>query len=347
MFGNLFDAELTSSERRRERKRRRFLIRNLSKKGIEKKFIKAIEARNAGLVENILDNDDIDLDFVCHVYVPPFFHEYKSPLEIAIDKGDLGIIESILKYKVDPDLGKYNSPLHRAVTNNNFNQVKLLLDYGANPVQIKNGKTPLDIALDFNNLFIADLLLNTQLIRIPKWGYTQAANKILCYDDWHRYVMPQIAIKLIENGVEKKSTHLLDAVRNNDLKFAIYLLNHSVPIHDKALFIATELENVDMVQLLLSYGVDPNKLVARYKPLLIHAIVNYAPAKIIDLLLEYGADSFVEYKKKDALYYAKKFHNAAIKNIMKKIQIKTFIGMLNLSLHPRILTEKEYSYITG
>jgi ankyrin repeat protein len=85
---------------------------------------------------------------------PPSLIEGFSTLELAVDVGDVNLLEELLKKGLKPEeRGKGWPPLYTACVKGDINMVRLLLQYGANPNQDKgDGWTPLFGALSGEHL---------------------------------------------------------------------------------------------------------------------------------------------------------------------------------------------------
>ena len=93
------------------------------------------------------------------------FENNETPLMCSSFHNYIDITYLLLEYDADPDIiNKYGeTALHMACCNENIEIVKLLLQYGANPNiknNFKNNNTPLQIAIEENNVEIEIILKN-------------------------------------------------------------------------------------------------------------------------------------------------------------------------------------------
>lgn len=87
---------------------------------------------------------------------------FDTALNVAIQKGDIEIIELLLKFKADPNkfYPHRPGPLFLAVNNLRREIIELLLNYKANPnKEDESGIIPLFLAIEKNNIPIIELLL--------------------------------------------------------------------------------------------------------------------------------------------------------------------------------------------
>lgn len=91
----------------------------------------------------------------------------KTPLHIAVEKDNLKVARMLLQWKanVNEPMDDNRTALHIAAAKRSSSMVKLLLDHGAsvNPRKKLDGKTPLDIAVEYNCFDISKMLLNRGL----------------------------------------------------------------------------------------------------------------------------------------------------------------------------------------
>lgn len=88
-------------------------------------------------------------------------YEQRTPLQLAIKRNNLDMIQVLLKHGADPNLVRSRTCLQMAVDNGDLMLVKLLLDHRAEPdlVSREDEHTPLQTAARDGNKEIAELLL--------------------------------------------------------------------------------------------------------------------------------------------------------------------------------------------
>ncbi|XP_057329964.1 putative ankyrin repeat protein RF_0381 [Microplitis mediator] len=94
----------------------------------------------------------------------------KSPLQIAVDRGNEKMVELLLENNADPNLNTYNfeTPLVCAINKGNLSIIKLLLAYGAdvNSVTGYSEESALHIAVHSGNREAVELILNHSMVDV-------------------------------------------------------------------------------------------------------------------------------------------------------------------------------------
>jgi len=176
----------------------------------EKSLLKAVDSGNREDMESLLKNG-IRVDY------PVFIKGFRSSLlKNAIAKGNLEIIELLLKYKVQPDGKTEGDPygiyedqyfvtsLGLAIIMERIDIAKILLHYGANP-NMKTGLRdlkyilgykpldaiygpffPLDLARRIENKEMIELLLSNGSSLLCKYKEEPIYKNFIEYDFYHR-----------------------------------------------------------------------------------------------------------------------------------------------------------------
>jgi len=158
-----------------------------------------------------------------------------TPLIWAIENSEPDIIKLLLSEGANPNAkgigGSRKSPLHYAAEKNNKNLAKLLLAKGAylNYTDIF-GHTPLDVAVDNNNPELAKYLL------IKNAEYN--GPKVFWWTAYYGHA--EIARMLLKWGVNPNVTEV-DDIEYHPLRAAVTR------------------QNLDVILLMIKYGVNPDK----------------------------------------------------------------------------------------
>ena len=173
----------------------------------------SVKAGNTDVVSILLENNCFEL----RQY--DTFHQ--SPLFIASSKGDLQIVELLLKYNFDPNICSINclSPLFMASKRGHVEIVKLLLENGSYPkICDKYGQSPLCIASRKRHLTVVELLL--QYRSDPLFcninGFSPITVSLL---NTGRKINEQIVILLLNHCVK------LSEITENECSFVIAVLD--------------------------------------------------------------------------------------------------------------------------
>jgi len=196
---------------------------------------------------------------------------------------------------VDARDDKGDTTLHLAVQRNNLYIVNLLLDNKQYLINVKNshGKTPLHIAVENQKLEMVNLLLDN------KGADVNATNK-----DGDTPL--DVALTLDNNEVRQaiyekvnKTNVMLEAIKNDKPVMLKYLLEQGADVNatngHTPLHIAVEYENLDMVQLLLNKNANINAT-NKDGDTPLHIAVENENLDMIPLLLEKGANVNAENK---------------------------------------------------
>ncbi|XP_025107738.1 alpha-latrotoxin-Lhe1a-like isoform X2 [Pomacea canaliculata] len=196
-----------------------------------------------------------------------------TALLLAVLNGSRDITEMLLFYSADVLANDFkgNTALHLAVFHGRADLVELLLANNAD-VNSKNNDsiTPLHIACQHN-------------------------------------IKTQIIFKLVQAGadiwVEDKDKHTpLDIAAMYNRKEAVSLLMGNFPslaTNQCAIVEAAMRDYVDIVEVLLEYGTDPNKVDKLHGTTALHEAVRYCRLKSAEILLAFGSDSERENVKKE------------------------------------------------
>ena len=199
---------------------------------------------------------------------------------------------------IESKLSQGFTPLIQASSDNNIDTVDLLLKYGANVnAQSANKGTALMFAImNNNNLDMVKLLLKYKANPNIK-----ESNEGLTALDWAEINQnSDIANILINNGAKKGEVNyesipkLIDAIINYDFEKADALLESGHNIDEEfnnitALIQYSSLGNLDIVNLLLDYGANPNFQTKQGFTALIFA-VQEMQVEVVKTLVKRGAD---------------------------------------------------------
>ncbi|WP_319577030.1 ankyrin repeat domain-containing protein [uncultured Desulfobacter sp.] len=194
------------------------------------------------------------------------------PLIIAINKGDIALVESLLKAGEDPNLALYDgkqgathTPLIRASEKGNNQIAELLLKNGANPnLSNKHGFTPLMSAASKNNSKLIKLLIENGAQLNAK--NSAGENAIF----WAVAYKSIGALKtLLSEGVSP-NTHsakgdfpLINATALNNIEMIDLLIANGADVNmrnnfgNTALIVSADQGYIDIVKILLKNGADP------------------------------------------------------------------------------------------
>lgn len=194
----------------------------------------------------------------------------------------------------DESLSTLDTQLITAIELGLLERVKILIDEGANP-RVRDD-LPLITAVQNNQLEIADFLLQEGVD--PR--ATALRHAIL-----RNY--PDMVELLLHYGADPsayRTTTLSHAVEHNYTEIVRHLFDYGVDLgllergSPDPLFIAIDMGNIDMVELLLERGVNPNRRnfgdLQFWEQTAIRAASRRGITEIVALLLEYGADPSVE-----------------------------------------------------
>ena len=156
-----------------------------------------------------------------------------TPLNLACERGQAGIVDLLLKQGADPYIGdnENSMPLHLAAVSGSIESIDLLLDFGVDiDLQDENDMTPLLFALSRGHRDAAAYLLqkgaDPDLRSITGWSAIHLA--IVTRSN-------EIAKQLLEDGAEVN----------------VSLETGATPLHSAASF-----GNLEMVKLLVEHGAD-------------------------------------------------------------------------------------------
>ncbi|MEX0939957.1 MAG: ankyrin repeat domain-containing protein [Candidatus Babeliales bacterium] len=243
----------------------------------------------------------------------------ETPLEIAIKNNHEKIVEIFLKNGADPNVKNNdgNAPLHNALINGQQGIVKLLLKNGANP-NLKNnyGKTPLNFAKNLesfrillesgadpnlpdnnllcmrNNLKIVQLLLK----------YNADPNKTV-YDNPNFFSYPETPLSYCHITIEI-AKELLDHGADPDGGWG------------KSVYLPHTHPSPQVIELLLHYGADPNKIVDRH---------NHRPLHNVAARHKYGYETCrLLIKNRADILALDKYNNTPLHHIVANKKIENY-----------------------
>lgn len=277
---------------------------------------------------------------LCVLTCTTFAQDYFRTLETAIRDGDIAQIKTLLKnsrININAADADGTTPLMHAVVNASTDCVRFLLDQGADPnisnkagatalmwavpdprkvdlliargakvnVVSSDGRSPVRIAISLPNSLpvVKKLIANGADVNMAdKSGTTP----LMAAGSSGNLALVQL---LLANGADPKvktkegATYLSYLASSNDAKALKWAIEHGFDVKDKTqtVLISPAMDGrLDLVQVLLANGADPNvsdKL--GYTPLIHSVITESSSLELVKLLLEHGADPRV--KAKDGL----------------------------------------------
>ncbi|KAL3853669.1 hypothetical protein ACJMK2_017192 [Sinanodonta woodiana] len=188
-----------------------------------------------------------------------------TPLIIAVLNGDKDIADDLIFHSADVNCQdiKGNTPMHVAVFCGKSDLVEMLLNNGAKVnLQNSNGNTPLHVACQSS-----DDQTFTILLKLLKAGAKTT--------QWNTAREMPIDMAAMYNRREAVSI----------------LLDHDpiIRLNTRALVEASIRGHCEIVQLLLDYGVDPNKMDVVKRTLALIEGVRFIRFTVAEILLKYGA----------------------------------------------------------
>lgn len=238
------------------------------------------------------------------------FYSQKSPIQKAIDRGDLEYVRNYLSQGGDPNL----AAMQRGYEYSEW--ITLLMDAAA------IGQIP-----------IMELLVNNGAnINAESNKKNTALTKAIAYGEPNDHY-PAAAVWLIEHGAKVDFNVLEQTIKNSDKflnpsarqKFIKLLLDHGAPITGlnssdlTPLMIAVQYRSPDIIQILLDHGSPINEVNSRGIAPLMLAAISGSP-EIVQMLLDHGADKNIKSEDGTALDFAKKHYS--IKQDQKEDQQK-------------------------
>ena len=217
--------------------------------------------------------------------------DLEEQLTWAVDYGQEGTVDSLLKYGVNPNFvrSELNTPLHLAVSNENIDIARLLVSHGAS-INQKDwlGYTPLHYCCTSKTQRGREL--STWLISLGAKVDIEAAVSLGRVDDLitllqHGEMQQSSASgKLLSNAVLSGSKKVLSLLLENGITPS----NHSADA-SLALCLAVECNNPDMLRTLLEAGANPNAPINSYSSVLDWAEKTGQRHHFIELLKKSGA----------------------------------------------------------
>ncbi|KIE06233.1 hypothetical protein NF27_AZ00030 [Candidatus Jidaibacter acanthamoeba] len=253
-----------------------------------------------------------------------FINQYKkTPLTIAIENGNIAMVELLLKYKANIHILmqelfigiRLNKTLLHLATEKGFIDIMLLLVEAGESVNVTDeaGRTPLHYAAEQGKIEAIKILVdNGANINPPsnpeylEGSYTPLQKAIL---NGH----PESAEFLLEKGAISDGKALkLAIVKDCSFNFIENLIEKGANVNDSygstALSMAASKGNNEVFQLLLSKGADPYIEDAQGRTSMHHAIVG-GNQFIIDCLLERGFNyDMIDYNGNTPKHYALYFN---------------------------------------
>jgi ankyrin repeat protein len=249
----------------------------------------------------------------------------------AAKEGSLEKVQAALAARADVNYANEHgsTALTWACEKGHTEIVRSLLNAGANANHaIKNGSTPLTLAAGYGHLAIVSLLLNPEYeVNI---NYKDKKGKTALM--WAREKGATGIVNLLFEHENKLKTPLMQALYARDEKAALTLISNGAdldvdargPHGETALYLASELGYVSVVNALLSKNANPN-LVLHDSSTPLGIAAQLGRTEVVKLLLEHGADENLMIKETyTPLYLAAKYkfdetikvllHHAAAKN---------------------------------
>jgi hypothetical protein len=253
------------------------IVQKLLKKKNYKKFI------NQKFLEDIVDQNNIELTKK-NLYWGADIHVDKDQAFLyACMYDDINLVKFLLengKFKFNSIKDQFGNPILISLIKLNYiNLIKLLLDYGVDVNIEYNNKTPIVLAVDYNNYDIIKLLI--------KYGADIHYNNGLAFNNamTFRTFTQNFKINVIELFLEYGINN--NILNNNFVK--------SIEIH----------LNYDLVKLFLEYGAN----VHYNNDFALKKAIDYKYKHIIKLLLEYGANiNVIDHQIIKELYLNDNYH---------------------------------------
>ena len=204
-----------------------------------------------------------------------------SPLCRSCVRGNTEFVKLLLSRGANPNIGTINYPIHEACRRQHYDSVKLLLEYNADlTVRDQNGKTALHCVLESELRHSSDSDKRTALIQLLLEGGANT-NATLENGESPFYIvcskgLASIAKKMLDCGAK------MDGNSGKKLPLNVACRN----------------KHLSVVQLLLTYGADPNvqeegdedRYYHRYHCTLpLHTAAADDNTELVELLLKHGA----------------------------------------------------------
>ncbi|XP_034939779.1 putative ankyrin repeat protein RF_0381 [Chelonus insularis] len=257
----------------------------------------AIESRNYGYLEKYLANEN---------NIHSRETEGFTPLQIALKIDDIKMVRFLLEHRADPNRfylhedWKGCSPLHFALSRRSNEMAMLLIEYGADLFAMCYNKIPaIYYAIKYNRVQIIrysmrngispDSLIDhdTSLLTCAvKEGNIRIVKCILEYGPNVNSHHNQQAIVEAIYGYDNYSKRLVKMLYNYGFTL------QPADVHSKLILAAIENGHYEAVKNLLELGVNPDQdiLFDSYEEPILYVAVKCNQIKIVQLLLEYGAN---------------------------------------------------------
>ena len=251
----------------------------------------ATKDMDISFIEALLESDGID------IYEDELNY---TPMYYAIQRGDKDILKSYLDhgYDINHEVTSGYSLLAYAIRcKSDPSIIKMLLDTDGIDVDGKSGKySPLEIALDNNNMKVLKLLLAKGISKDTACPYS--------YDS-------------------KETNGLGYAVSNKmRMSFIYALVDYGMDIDAKGfeyppIYYAIKNNDLEALQYLLSKGADPNVTIGSYS-MIEYAINNEKRLSIIEALLDAGCDINTGVYYSSPIFMAVKKHDSEVLELLIK-----------------------------
>jgi len=279
----------------------------------EKEFIKAIKKGDYKIVETMLEQEDIDPNFIS-----VDISKYKS------GNGNYSFNETVVYNPLEKAVMSYNPYVSKEERNGMLQVIKVLLDYGADPMS--NNVRSLQYAVNGGLIDIVDLFIDKGGVDITKRIESLGGNllsNIIFNSKYDR----DAALHFLEKKLKKDPQWI-----NTGCAAEIFVRS------------SNNSENYLILKLLLSYGMNPNVRLDSITALMTAANADSKYEKmnnIVKLLIDDGADLFI---KNNSGHTAVDFAGTRrmkdfLKDKMTKVRRRIILEELDaiLDFHPKDL----------
>jgi ankyrin repeat protein len=263
----------------------------------------ALERQMAGLAELLLNTGANPNGTNCN----RGFKGKKTPLEIAVERGDISLIKDLLLAGASVNQGAdYNGgPLSRAIRNKNTEVIHLLLDNGADINYLLSNSAPLAAAIESGVIEMIDLVLERGADPANEEALLQAMSQSI---DLVQRLLRSFSERYPYGKGSYGSIALSQAVREQNLPLVQAFLQanidgggiwHGSPNATAPLATAIEGDNLAVVEMILNKVVDLNRIVRydstyfgemRDRQTALLVAVSFGNPQMVQLLISRGAN---------------------------------------------------------